>query len=94
MASTPCPTEHTNKGQAVWTTVATRRLGPIYDVILGYEQKHQVVDDTSPIASSSVVSRAGHIVMDAETPWTYGDCQYCGRSTCKGKCNSNGGGFV
>ena len=40
VASTPFPIEHTDRGQAVWTTVAARRLGPIYDVILGYEQKN------------------------------------------------------
>lgn len=94
VASTPCPIEHTNRGQAKWTTVATQRLGPIHTVILGYEQKFQVVDDTSPIACGSAVTRAGHIIMDVETLCTDGVCPYCGSSTCKGNCGSTGGGFV
>ena len=94
VASTPCPNEHTTEGQAVWTKVATRRFGPLETVALGHEQKNQVVDDTAPIACSSALTRAGHIVMDVETPCTNGVCPYCGSSTCKGNCGSTGGGFV
>ena len=94
MANTPCPTEHTNRGQYVWTTVATGCLEPVHIVILGYEQKIQVVDDTSLTACSSDVTRTGQTVMDIETSCTDGECQYCGSSTCKGNCGSTGGGFV
>ena len=94
MASAPCPTEHTNRGQAVYTTVATGCLGPVHIVILGYEQKIQVVDDASLTACSSGVTRAGHTVMDIETSCTDGVCPYCGSSKCRGNCGSTGGGFV
>ena len=90
VASTRCQINHTDRGQALWTT-ATRRLGPIYNMILGYEERYQVVDGTSHIACSSV---AGHVVKDVETPCTYGVCPYCRSSTCKGNCGSSGGGFV
>ena len=94
VASAPRPIEHKIRGQSVWTTVATRRLELVITVILGYEQKNQVVNDTSLTACSRAVTCAGHIVMDVGAPCTDGVCPYCGSSACKGNCGSTGGGFV
>ena len=50
-------------------------------MILGNGQKNQVVDDTDLGARGSAVIRAGHILMDVETPCTDGVCPYRKSST-------------